>query len=257
VVNRQLSYALWLVLAGGAVLLSLAGCGGTQAEEQVAAPPPPPTDPRFATPEALIDFFNLQNSKWPPDVRGIHALFYAENDVQKRVISALEQYFAIFDFFAALHERFGSPLEAEVVEKLTANSAEHAVLKKVDDRRGKAESTLEDHSTRLLYLLQYENRWWISGYSFEYDPKLKKLLDDPQALEDFEKFGQILHDIFEIVNTRLRTGQCYSRAEAFVNLEREMALFEIAHSDESEAFDRYIREHRAFFPDRSAIGKMD
>lgn len=256
--NRQLSCALWLVLCGASVLLPLAlgGCGGTEAQE-VETPPPPPVDPHYASAEALIDYFNAQNSKWPPDVRGINSLFYAETDMQRRVIAALRDYLAVFDFFAAIQERFGSRLEAEVIEKLTANSAEHASLKEFKDQRGKAVSTLENGSTRMLYLLQYENRWWISGYSFEYDPKLKKLLDNPEALQDFEKFGHILRGIFETVNTRLRSGQFYSRAEAFVNLEREMELFDIAHPDEAESLDRYIREHRAYFPDRSAIGKMD
>src|SRR5688572_29889567 len=164
--------------AAALALLALVLPACSSGNDEPAAAAPPEVDSRFATAEALLAHFNSLNTQLPPDLEGMLGLYYIETEFQRKQHDLLmrEASSAFHDLDKVMYERFGEgymdgPLVKRGKPPLKPCSA--AKLVRTETRR--AEGTFRDQwgTVRPLQLVEYDGRWWISGYTLEFriDPK--------------------------------------------------------------------------------------
>jgi hypothetical protein len=146
--------------------LTLPGCGPS---EEKPAEQAEPIDPRFATPQALLELFNSYNTQLPPDHRSLVALYHIENDFQRKKFEVIRRSTASasYDLEIAMYRRFGEGRMPK--SRLKVRPCTRATLTKFTDRR--AEGTYRDWlgEERPLHLIEIGGRWWVSGYTLEYE----------------------------------------------------------------------------------------
>jgi len=220
-----------LLLAACALAMSClpGGCGGGETDHRVAddrtAGPPP--DPRFPSADALLEHFNSLNTASPATWTEIADLYYPENDLQRRLVQIRRDTAAAVDLHHAEIEYFGqeaidgffrkyeremgiespstsrakSPPRPNEPAETTEQSGEY-VLAEYTDGRG------DPHT---LYLVQRDNRWWISGYGLEYENTLS-----PEALDRREQTAREIGRDARRNLARLRAGDFASYEEYFI-----------------------------------------
>ncbi|MHC4108251.1 MAG: hypothetical protein ACYSTY_09235 [Planctomycetota bacterium] len=189
-------------VAGVLAATALAGC---RENGETAAIERPAVDPRFATAEALVDYYNeLTTDRHVVDTDSTLELLFAENDQQRRIIAVLRNYAPILKLEQAMWERFGERLDAK--EKLAPQgpNLRPAIITEHAGQRAMARETNRDGAESNLYLVQIGDRWWISGYTLENDLEFKSIRDD---LEGFEQITLNLAGIAPGITQRLRGGE--------------------------------------------------
>jgi hypothetical protein len=155
------------------VVLAVPGCSGG---DDQGALPPQIVDVRYATPEAIIEEFKTVAQ----DTGALAELCYAESELQGELIG-----------MAAL------PPPAGPVTIRTADGA-------------RAVAGYKDEQTRShdLHLVKIGDRWWVSGYTFEYDsvvmanrrgqqsePSIRRLDFESGLPRDWVQFGTSEYEI--------------------------------------------------------------
>ncbi len=191
-----------ITVAGWAVISALVGCGENG---ETAVIEQPAVDPRYATAEALVDYYNeLTTYRRVVDADSILELLFAENAQQRRIIAVLSNHTPILKLEQAMWERFGERLdEDEKVVPLGPN-LRPAFITEHSGQRAMARETNRDGRESDLYLVQIGDRWWISGYTLEYDPEFKSLRDN---LEGFERLTQSLAGLAPGITQRIRADE--------------------------------------------------
>ena len=185
------------------LLTSITGCGpATPSQPTVVAPT---VDARFATADALLDHYNQLISGKQVDMRGTFALYYAENKKQERIIDLLKNSFADFlELQLAILDRFGDDMPARQRDELEKQRPKPAVMSQRDTSRCQATATGPDGIQQTIRLVKIGDRWWISGYTFEYDPALE---EEMRRIEDFAGMMGYLGPMSRAVRARLDAGE--------------------------------------------------
>ena len=195
------------------IILLLASCQG-----QTESPAPASATSTSATAEALLETVRSMLLTSPPDTVGFLDLVYAETPLQERIIRwerLSHEPSQVCNM--ALAERFGvyssvaEPFPIWPVDKVTVTS----------DQAGRAEVSCSDRpregrtgrEDRILYLVKLNDRWWISGYSFEYlDDYSPEVVDS--ALEFIERLAVIRQSRAVEFADAVRAGRFSSFSEA-------------------------------------------
>lgn len=202
--------AITLLLALGACssCLVMPGCSGE--EEASAAESVPVVDPRYASADALVGHYNELAQKPIPDIRRIFTLLYAENDQQQRMIHFYQEAIPTIELDQVIWEQFGRGLFTPSGDAPLAPDKEPARIVERSPQRARAEYRESDGGKADLYLVQVGERWWISGYTLEYDEELKSLREEIDEAERMIKYmGPVAPDIAR----RVRAGEFRSPDE--------------------------------------------
>ena len=208
-----------LALAG--VIATLTGCGPATPVQ------PPMTEPvvdaRFATADGLLGHYNQLITGEPVDLRGAYALYYAESEKQSRIIDLMRNSFVDFiELQLAILERFGDDLpfnQAAMIEKQRPQRA--AMTRRTDDRC-QATASLPDGTEQTIRLVKIGERWWISGYTFEYDPAFA---EDMRRIEDYTGTMGHLGPIARTVHARLDAGEFDSFEAVYAAISEETVTY--------------------------------
>lgn len=200
---RTMSRVVTRLILCPAVMLILFACGGSDPAAN-AQSSEPEVDPRFASAEALIDHFNDLNRGEVINFHDEIALYYAENDFQQRIIGALRYMAFTQDLQNACQRRFGMPLGPS-----WDFYTENAKLTQVEGERARALATGETATERELYLVKIGDRWWLSGYTFEYSDEYS----DPVGLEFMESSAHWLERFVPRIVQRIENGDFSSVEE--------------------------------------------
>lgn len=182
--NRQRAF-----LFGFLLLICLAcGCSGSEpqandATAAVAPPPAAPADPRYASPEALVQHAKSIVDAPEPNMHDFFALFQWETPEQKTWMSYVHDIAVPHgDLRREFLKRFPSekwmlqvPIWFYDVRIPNTNVTNN------DGQRAEAKFSEGKGSTLTLHMVKKYDRWWISGYSLERAgrmPALQKLAAD-------------------------------------------------------------------------------
>lgn len=173
----------------------LTACGG-EAEPEVIAPP---VDPRFASAEALVDYCNSLTAREPIDFAALYDTFYGETELQRRFITASRAFLPMLDLMRQVETRFGESLGQSTAELDEMTSQGPARI--VEHTGQRALAAYDDPTASTMYLVLVGDRWWVSGYTFEYDPaapEFQELLPAMEAMADI--FQQLSTDLSQRLN---------------------------------------------------------
>ncbi len=161
---------VFAICVAAVVTSSLPGCGGNGDN---ATREQPQVDPRFASAEALLEYYNqvaLRQPKTEP--RQVFSLLFAETPLQERLVKLYKASLPLMELDDLCWERYGKGLGPDEKESPFAPARERAIMVEVGDERAKARHRKNDGREIVLYLVNYNRRWWISGYTLEYDPDI-------------------------------------------------------------------------------------
>ncbi|MCA9291034.1 MAG: hypothetical protein KDA25_07895 [Phycisphaerales bacterium] len=212
----------------------LSGCGAKE-PDPVVIQQRPPVDPRFATAEAFVDHLNVVANELV-NVNGIQELMYGETPDQRRFIEALGGLTPMLDLFAAARDHFGEDAVREMAEQQAAMPLFGTTIRLVaqNDRRADAVSTAPDGQESTLKLVEIDDRWWISGYTFDHDPDARKMMDNPAALE---QMGDMMRQVCPPIVNNIRAGR-YSTVERMQNeLGMSIMAYIMAHPEVMEGMN--------------------
>lgn len=179
----------------------LAGCGDRQ---EPTAPESMDADPRVVSPQALIDYSNSLTRRDPVNFSEFVQLLYAENNLQRRLIQGYKTALPVLDLSTAVRQRFNESLIEDSDNFTTKPSREPARIVENDGER--AEAVYVDATGRdgRIYLVKIGDRWWISGYTLEYDPLEKT---DPQSMAKSEAYVELYAAVSPGLLRRLHGGE--------------------------------------------------
>ena len=179
----RVSIVVLTSLAAWFALVFPVGCSEVEHADQ---PPEPGMDSRYTSAESLIDYSNSLTRRDPVNFREFVQLLYAENDLQKRLIQGYKTALPVLDLSTAVRQRFNESLVEDSDNYTTKPSREPGRIVKHDGERAEAVYVDATGLDGRIYLVKIGDRWWISGYTIEYDP-LKKT--DQQSMAKSEAYG--------------------------------------------------------------------
>lgn len=148
----------------------VAGCGTDSASEQ-----PSEVDqvaPRFATAEALVARISSLTEREEPDFRAYYDLFYPETPAQKAWDHFAEEYILPnTEFHFEVMHRFGRDADdGKSVGSPGFWRTKNLRLVEDGEHRAKAVFQSDVRDDEDIYLIRVGDRWWVSGYTWEYHP---------------------------------------------------------------------------------------
>src|SRR5690349_11787942 len=156
-----------MIISGVLVFAVVAISACAKSNEPIAAPVQP--DPRFASAEALLEYYNSLTTREPVDMIAVYNACYAENDVQRQYIDASRQLQPFAELDRLMFQKFGECFNPKSKSHMLAPD-KPAKMIKLEGQRAEAELINSDGETQTLRLVQIGDRWWVSGYTFEYLP---------------------------------------------------------------------------------------
>ncbi len=183
-----------------AILTALAGCGAD--EPPPAATAPPAIDPRYASAQGLIDHYNNLMSVQYPNVDEVLGLYHAENKTQELLLRLTELATADIKLQRAMLAQFDELFDPLSVTGLELAALQPARITTREDRRAEAQIVEWNGAHTKLYLVEIDQRWRLSGYTFEYDP-YGFTPEDLAALQDILPFLERVVKITRTVSTEL------------------------------------------------------
>lgn len=192
--------------------IGLSGCGGSP---QPAAPEAPAVDPRYATAEALVEHYNGCMTRPPRDLRTMKGLVYAENEIQRQALAIMDMMVVTQEFARAFEARFNEPWSRQLSES-DKKADQPARLTRVDAQRADGEYVSGKGEKSKLMLVKVGDRWWISGYTYEYDPEFRKAFpqgDVAKAAAAVKLFVDVIANVHaRMNNNEFATGQAVRMA---------------------------------------------
>ena len=163
-----------------AIVLSLNACVSSEPEDAVSQTPT--IDPRFATAESLIEYYNTIDRTSTEYLSQKIDLYYVETPLQDKIyryfhdaVIRAEFLNELKDYFGESLERYnweevlGEPMPTNIKERppptkwppatITEHSGDRAIAVQKDPYQGTAK----------MRLVKVGTRWWISGYTWEYE----------------------------------------------------------------------------------------
>lgn len=208
------------------VLTALAACGSK--EKEVISSETQTVDARFASAKALIDYFNLNGSSDPINFKNYVDNLYAENDLQKRMIARYRVLIPVLDLSTAVRQRFNDTLiegsrsyNTEPIQKLAQ------LVKNTGDRVEALYSDSAGDEGR-VHFVKLNERWWISGYTLEYDPFADT---DPKAMIKDEQSAALYAAVAPELILRISDDE-FTTIEQFRDAFREALGVEIRKNPE-------------------------
>ena len=200
---RRMIATTTVLIAGAWCVALIAGCGAETKENEQSEQSKQPVDPRFATPEAIVKQYNNRITQDPPDIGGMLDFVYAENEFQQRVVSVLDSISAMLELHGEVKQRFGTGL---IPEEELEDPPQPVTL---DERNGERATASSQNNNETIHLVRYKNRWWVSGYTFEYDPEMS----DREELTQLEKFAEPMGRVARDLIGRVQAGEFNSAAQ--------------------------------------------
>ena len=232
-------------LALMAILVGIAaGCGG-KSDDSGANPAASAVDPHFATAEALVEYFNSLTTREPVDDATVLSLFYAENDLQQRLIELNRISLPLLAVGAAMHERFQAPVDPTDPKAFISLPNEPAKIVDRSDQRAAAEYKNWDKSIEKLQLVKIGNRWWFSGYTYEHHPAYKAA--KPEQLTLVEMGTRAMAAVAPSIAARVRTGELRTAEDTRKALTDESQAYVLQHPQEFQQYQAFVREHPELF----------
>ena len=191
-------------------LLTLTGCGSGESE---AVAQEPQVDPRFATADALLAHYNSIATRDPVNPDAMMELMYAETPAQQQFINLARLTIPQAKLDHAMFEQFGECLDPKE-KRHHLSPDEPAHMSKREESRCQAEFTDHSGDKITLYLVRVGDRWWVSGYTFEYDPDLRSVMKESTDLSKYERELQAAGTIAQSLASRIRTGEFKSADDA-------------------------------------------
>lgn len=186
-----------------AIIVLLSACSSEERESAVNQPPP--VDPRFASADALLEYYNHVVTQQPKvDSREVLSLMFAETPLQERLLALYRDSLPLLELDDACWEQYGVGLSPGADEAPFAPARHRATMTESDNERAKARRRRNDGSRADIYLVRLGNRWWISGYTYEYDRRFKP---DKESLDDLERRTRYLAAVAPIVTAEVRSGK--------------------------------------------------
>lgn len=165
-----------------AIIVLISACSSEEPES--AANQPPPVDPRFASADALLEHYNQIAMREPKaDPAGIFTLLYAETPIQERLVRVYKNSLPLMELDAICWEKFGAGLRPNSKESPFAPARNSAIMAESGQDRAKARVKENNGQNMDLHLVRYNGRWWISGYTLEYDREFYRADVDLDQLE--------------------------------------------------------------------------
>ena len=165
-----------------AIMVLLSACSAEEPEP--VAVQPPPVDPRFASADALLEYYNQIAMREPTaDPAGIFTLLYAETPIQERLVQVYKNSLPLMELDAICWEKFGAGLRPDSKESPFAPARNSAIMAESGQDRAKARVKENNGQNMDLHLVRYNGRWWISGYTLEYDREFYRADVDLDQLE--------------------------------------------------------------------------
>ena len=197
-----------------AIIVLLSACSGEEPDPVVIQPPP--VDPRFASSDALLDYYNQVVMQQPKvDPRKVFSLMFVETPLQERLVALARESLPLMELEDACWEQYGMGLSPAADESPFAPARHRATMTENDNDRAKARRQRNDGSRADIYLVRLGNRWWISGYTYEYDRRFKP---DEESLDDLERRIRYLAAVAPIVTADVRRGKWKEAGEVAPSL---------------------------------------
>ncbi len=195
------------------LVATLSGCGGDSTDSARAASESA-IDPRFASADALIAYYNkLTYEAELIDLRAVLELYYPENDLQSQMVRILKLLIPVHDLGAAMWEQFDEGMNPDTRISPVAPHREATVLTERNGERVLAREVDAEGETNTLHLVQIGDRWWLSGYTLEYgDDFTRSVAEDRMNLVE-----QTFRDLGPIASSfapRVRRGEFSSAKQA-------------------------------------------
>jgi len=164
------------------IIVLLSACSGE--DSPPVAVQPPPVGPRFASANALLEHYNQIAMREPKaDRAGIFALLYAETPIQERLVRVYKNSLPLMELDAICWEKYGAGLRADSKESPFAPARNSTIMAESGQDRAKARVKQNNGQNMDLYLVKYNGRWWISGYTLEYDREFNRADVDLDQVE--------------------------------------------------------------------------
>jgi hypothetical protein len=211
------------MLAMFAALAALASCNSSSAAEAGET-----VDPRFASAEALVEHYNALTTVAPVKIEPLFEMMYAESELQRRFLAVMQDFFTVGDLMNDAATRFDAEIDTpafavEIAPQGAASITEHTgdrALATFKDERGRDET---------LYLVKIENRWWLSGYTIEYDPETKSMTDNIRLIESM---SNLMTKVTPDLRRRLDNGEFGTMDEFQLAMQVAMMGYVMQHPDE-------------------------
>ena len=189
--------------------VAFSGCGSSE------APPPPAADvaaidPRFASPEAIVEYYNSLTTCNPVKVGASLDLFYAETELQRRYIAIVRSLAPVAELDYLMFDRFNELLDPNKQKRHMLSPDSPAVLTIREDSRAQGVFKDADGVEQTLYLVRIDRRWRVSGYTLEYNEGWTSQIADLDKFEPaMEKAGRAA----QAVKRKLELGALTSAAD--------------------------------------------
>jgi hypothetical protein len=158
----------WNVLYAIAVACAVAGCNR---DDGTYKPPPLPTA------DALVDHFNSLTTKDPVNVVALHALYFAESDLQRDLVELDRKMTVMYDLDAAMQARFKEPWNPANPTAFVATPNEAATIIERQGNRAVAECVERNGTVTKLHLVENNGQWRLSGLTLENNEGLKLMVE--------------------------------------------------------------------------------
>ncbi|MEE8154198.1 MAG: hypothetical protein V3T53_04455 [Phycisphaerales bacterium] len=197
-----------------AIMVLLSACSSEDPDPMVSQPPP--VDPRFASADALLEYYN-QVAMQQPKVdsgKGL-SLMFAETPLQERLLALYRDSLPLLELEDACWEQYGVGLSPSANESPFSPAKHTATMTERDTERAKAKQRQNDGSLEDIYLVKLQDRWWISGYTLEYDQRTKSALKE---IDTIERRTRYLAAVAPIVTADVRSGKWKEAGEVAPSL---------------------------------------
>ena len=198
------------------IALALAGCCGDGEAEPIGEAA---VENRFATPEALIEGIRAALTAFPFDNVAFFDMCYGETEWQERYIASQRLFYeqsqileeAMVEAFGERYSTVDDPFPAWPIDEvqILENDDQRAVV--LCSARPRSESRRGATDAR-LYAVRIGDRWWVSGYTWEYIEELRTI--NPDTLADMDDGSRRLRDLHTTFAARIRAGEFATAEEA-------------------------------------------
>jgi hypothetical protein len=183
------------------LFVGLSGCSGGESDEVVT----PSVDPRYATPQAVVNEFNGFTTRTPVDYDGFFSLIYAENEIQRRIVSVMSMGLRFDRFMRDFEARYNEPWTPGG-KKMDEGPNQPARVTLDEGQRATAEYVGDDGKAQKLMLVKIGERWWISGFTLEYDPEFRAKVK-PEQLPALEEMLRGVSSVIQGLAQRMNAGE--------------------------------------------------
>ncbi len=193
--------SVWVI---GSLVLNVSVISGCEEQPANSAVSTSQVDPWHASPEALVEYFNSLVTTDPINYRGYVAAIYAENDLQRRLVSLYSALPPVLDLSTAVRDRFNDTIVPDSDNFSSEPIATPAHITERTEGRVQATYTEFDGKKATLYLVRIGEQWWISGYTMEYDPLRPK---SDESLAFWETVVDFYAAVAPNLTRRVRAGE--------------------------------------------------